>query len=110
MRAQRLRPAAATQSAYGVKIGPVMTEHAAAPLAEDEAARRTARLEKLTALYGDPFRVTHFAKTHAAEAVKNEHANLAAGEKTAKRVSVAGRIMAIRNGGMFIVILDDTDR
>jgi lysyl-tRNA synthetase class 2 len=87
-----------------------MTEHAAAPLAEDEAARRAARLEKLTALYGDPFRTTHFAKTHAAEAVKNEHASLAAGEKTAIRVSVAGRIMAIRNGGMFIVILDDTDR
>src|SRR5262249_47613381 len=30
--------------------------------------------------------------------------------KTTDRVSVAGRIMAIRNGGMFIVILDDTDR
>src|SRR5262249_9122663 len=34
----------------------------------------------------------------------------AAGEKTDQRVSVAGRVMAIRNDGMFIVILDDTDR
>jgi lysyl-tRNA synthetase class 2 len=79
-------------------------------LAEDELARRRAQLEKLTALAGDPFLVTGFAKTHAAKTIKDEHAALPAGTKTDQTVSVAGRIMAIRNNGMFIVILDDTDR
>jgi lysyl-tRNA synthetase class 2 len=77
---------------------------------EDEAIRRTMRLAKITELSGDPFRVTSFAKTHAATAIKEAYVDLPAGEKTQDRVAVAGRIMAIRNGGMFIVILDDTDR
>ena len=63
-------------------------------------------LRKLTKLTGDPFRVTQFPKTHAAQAIKEAHAELAAGTKTEAHVAVAGRIMAIRNGGMFIVILD----
>lgn len=88
-----------------------MTEPAtAAPLAEDETARRKSQLEKLTALKGDPFGITRFAKTHAADAIKKAHAELPAGTKTEDHVAVAGRVMAIRNGGMFIVILDDTDR
>ncbi|HEU0118752.1 MAG TPA: lysine--tRNA ligase [Alphaproteobacteria bacterium] len=77
---------------------------------EDEAVRRTAQLEKLTAQHGDPYRVTKFPKTHSATKIKETFAELPAGEKTTTQVSVAGRIMAIRNGGMFIVILDDTDR
>ena len=87
-----------------------MTEPAAAPVAEDENVRRLSQLEKLTALVGDPFRITHFNKTHAADAIKKTHAELPAGTKTEDRVAVAGRVMAIRNGGMFIVILDDSDR
>src|SRR5437868_7085930 len=81
-----------------------------AELSEDEASRRLSQLEKITERYGDPFRVTRFDKTHAAAALKEKFAPLAAGEKTGERVSVAGRVMAIRNDGMFIVILDDTDR
>ncbi|MDE2030176.1 MAG: lysine--tRNA ligase [Alphaproteobacteria bacterium] len=81
---------------------------AAAP--QDEVARRNAQLEKLTEAYGNPFDITRFDKTHAAAAIKEEFAQLANGEKTDTRVSVAGRVMAIRNGGMFIVILDDSDR
>lgn len=81
------------------------------PLAEDdETARRAARLEKITEHYGNPFHVTSFDKTHANAKVKQEFESLAPGEKTDKRVNVAGRVMAIRNNGMFIVILDDTDR
>jgi lysyl-tRNA synthetase class 2 len=87
-----------------------MTDPAALPPVEDELSRRTARLEKLTERFGDPFNVTQFAKTHAAKDIKDKHAALPAGEKTADHVVVAGRIMAIRNGGMFIVLLDDTDR
>jgi lysyl-tRNA synthetase class 2 len=77
---------------------------------EDESGRRLARLEELTAKFGNPFDITTFGKTHSAVAVKEKFASLAAGEKTDQRVSVAGRVMAIRNDGMFIVILDDTDR
>ncbi len=87
-----------------------MTEPVVALQAEDESARRSARLEKFTQRFGDPFHITHFPKTHSATAIKASHEALPAGEKTADRVAVAGRIMAIRNGGMFIVILDDTDR
>jgi lysyl-tRNA synthetase, class II len=88
----------------------VMTESAAETPIEDEMARRTGRLEKLTELFGNPYHVTHFAKTHSAASVKESYSHLAAGEKTTESVCVAGRIMAIRNNGMFIVILDDTDR
>jgi lysyl-tRNA synthetase class 2 len=77
---------------------------------EDESARRVAQLDKFTARFGDPFHITQFPKTHSAVAVKSAHEALPAGEKTINRVAVAGRIMAIRNGGMFIVILDDSDR
>jgi lysyl-tRNA synthetase class 2 len=79
-------------------------------LPEDEAVRRNARLDKLTELYGSPYDITTFGKTHSATDIKTKYAELPAGEKTTDSVSVAGRIMAIRNGGMFIVILDDTDR
>ena len=77
---------------------------------EDERARRLTRLEKVTALYGDPFAVARFVKTHGAEAVKTQFEGLAAGEKTDRSVRVAGRVMAIRNNGMFLDLLDDTDR
>jgi lysyl-tRNA synthetase class 2 len=80
------------------------------PSLEDEVFRRTARLEKLIAQFGDPFHIANFAKSHSAKHVKDKYAALAAGEKTIDQVMVAGRIVAIRNGGMFIVILDDTDR
>ncbi len=83
---------------------------AVVPPTEDESARRLTRLEKLTQLYGNPYRITKFDKSHSALAVKEQFAHLAAGEKTDQTVSVAGRVMAIRNNGMFVVILDDTDR
>jgi lysyl-tRNA synthetase class 2 len=87
-----------------------MTDPTATPQVEDEIVRRTARLQALTALAGSPFDITKFDKTHTAAQVKEGFAQLAPGEKTAITVAVAGRVMAIRNGGMFIVILDDTDR
>jgi lysyl-tRNA synthetase, class II len=86
-----------------------MTEPAA-PAAENERSRRTARLEKLAQRFGDPFHVTQFAKTHSADEIKDKYDALPAGERTGDSVTVAGRIMAIRNNGMFIVILDDTNR
>ncbi|HUY68333.1 MAG TPA: lysine--tRNA ligase [Alphaproteobacteria bacterium] len=80
------------------------------PPSEDEASRRLARLEKLAEKFGDPYRTVTFDRTHAAAEVKKQFADLKPGDKTDKTVHVAGRIMAIRNDGMFIDILDDSDR
>lgn len=77
---------------------------------EDERARRAACLDKITSLYGSPFDITKFEKTHGAAQVKKQFEALANGEKTESRVSVAGRVMSVRNNGMFIDILDDSDR
>ena len=87
-----------------------MTDQAAITLPTEEIARRSARLDQLTARFGDPFHVTQFAKTASAADVKERFAQLANGETTTDVVAVAGRVMAIRNNGMFIVLLDDTDR
>jgi len=78
--------------------------------AEDERARRSERLARLTELCGNPFEIARFDKTHSAAEVKQQFATLVAGEKTDKSVSVAGRVMAIRNSGMFIDILDHSGR
>jgi lysyl-tRNA synthetase class 2 len=74
---------------------------------DSERRRRIARLEKLAQHFGDPFKRTQFGKTHAAKQIKDEYADLPAGAKTTDSVTVAGRIVAIRNSGMFIDILDD---
>jgi len=88
-----------------------MTTEPTAPLnQEDEITRRTNRLEKITAEYGNPFHETRFDKSHSAAAVKKQFEELANGDKTDTVVSVAGRIMAIRNNGMFLDVMDDSDR
>jgi lysyl-tRNA synthetase class 2 len=75
-----------------------------------ELSRRTARLEKLAQAGGNPFHLTRFAKAHSANEIKDRYAGLLADQKTSDSVKVAGRILAIRNNGMFIDILDDTGR
>lgn len=87
-----------------------MSEPAENLPAEDEVARRSARLDKISAIYGDPFHVTKFDKSHSAARVKTQFDALQNGEKTEQSVAVAGRVMAIRNNGMFLDVLDDSDR
>ncbi|NCC04119.1 MAG: lysine--tRNA ligase [Proteobacteria bacterium] len=77
---------------------------------ESERARRISRLEQLTEQFGNPFHITSFGKTHSAAAIKEQFAALENGQKTDTTVHVAGRIMSIRNNGMFIDMLDDSDR
>ncbi|HAX91310.1 MAG TPA: lysine--tRNA ligase [Rhodospirillaceae bacterium] len=77
---------------------------------EDEISRRTHRLETLTTSYGNPYHETRFDKTHSAAAIKKQFEALENGEKTEVSVSIAGRVMAIRNNGMFLDIQDDSDR
>lgn len=88
-----------------------MSEDSKAPLPhEDERARRLHRLDTLTARFGNPFDETRFNKTHSAQVIKKQFEALENGEKTDVTVAIAGRIMAIRNNGMFLDIMDDSDR
>jgi len=77
---------------------------------DDELTRRRAQLEKATALSGYPFYITKFEKTHQAAALKKQFEALANGDRTETQVAVAGRILSIRNNGMFIDIMDDSDK
>ncbi len=51
-----------------------------------------------------------FNKTASAKELQEKYKNLADGEETEDRYSVAGRVMAIRNSGMFIDLMDDTGK
>ncbi len=51
-----------------------------------------------------------FEKTASAKELQEKYKNLADGEETSDRYSVAGRVMAIRNSGMFIDLMDDTGK
>ena len=51
-----------------------------------------------------------FNKTASAKELQDKYKDLAAGEETTDRYSVAGRVMAVRNSGMFIDLMDDTGK
>ncbi len=51
-----------------------------------------------------------FNKTASAKELQEKYKDLASGEETTDRYSVAGRVMAIRNSGMFIDLMDDTGK
>ncbi len=51
-----------------------------------------------------------FEKTHSAEEVLSQFSNLEKGEESGVFISVAGRIMSIRNSGMFIDIYDPSGK
>jgi lysyl-tRNA synthetase, class II len=74
-------------------------------------AARLAKVEALRAAGVDPYPVV-FTPTATAAGLHEEHSALAAGEGSGVRVTVAGRLMALRRlGGLaFGVILDATDR
>lgn len=76
----------------------------------DHIAQRNLKLAEITKDYGNPFEVTRFDKQHNAADIKKQFENLANGEKTDVTVTIAGRAMAIRNNGMFIDLLDASDR
>jgi lysyl-tRNA synthetase class 2 len=94
-----------------------MTKEAKTPVPEAPAvdhatalAVRAAKLNELTAEFGDPFREVRFDnRSHAAD-VQKKFADLPAGEKSGQTIRLAGRVMAIRNSGMFIDLMDDSGR
>jgi lysyl-tRNA synthetase, class II len=84
-----------------------MTESAAKTegVANALRAARLAKLDGLQALGIDPYPYA-YDRTHSAAALERLFAGLAAGAETGERVRVAGRVRAIRNGGMFIDLHD----
>jgi lysyl-tRNA synthetase, class II len=74
-------------------------------VADPLRAARLAKLDGLKALGIDAYPYA-YDRTHTAAALDRLFAGLAAGAETEERVRVAGRIRAVRNGGMFIDLHD----
>ena len=73
---------------------------------------RETRIQKLTDLVDmgiNPYPYT-FDKTANASTLQEKYKNLEAGVETEDKYSVAGRVMAIRNTGMFIDLMDSTGK
>ena len=73
---------------------------------------RQARVQKLTdfadkGINPYPYK---YEKTATAAELQNKYKDLPAGEETEDEYSVAGRVMAMRNTGMFIDLQDDTGK
>jgi lysyl-tRNA synthetase class 2 len=77
---------------------------------QDSGAQRLLKLEELTRDYGDPFQVTRFDKQHTSAFLQEKFKELPSGEKSDFAASIAGRVMANRNSGMFIDLMDDSGR
>jgi lysyl-tRNA synthetase class 2 len=73
---------------------------------------RESRLQKLTELVDkgiNPYPYT-FDRNASALELQEKYANLESGQETFDTFSVAGRIMAMRNSGMFIDLMDSTGK
>ncbi len=70
---------------------------------------RLQKVEELRALGVNPYPYK-FDKTNHAADLHEKYAHLETGQETSDRVSVAGRVMSIRNSGMFIDLLDSSGR
>src|SRR5262249_40162500 len=77
---------------------------------EGARAQRLANLAELKQHFGDPFHVTKFDKKNSAAELQERFKSLVNGEKSDFTASIAGRVMANRNSGMFIDLLDDSGR
>ena len=77
-----------------------------------QAVIRANRIQKLTDLADigiNPYPYS-FNKTASANELQEKYKDLAAGEETEDVYSVAGRVMAMRNSGMFIDLMDDSGK
>ena len=66
---------------------------------------RLAKAHNLRKSGVEPY-VTQFKKSHSLEQLQNIYSDLANEQSTSDVVSVVGRVMAMRNSGMFIVLQD----
>ncbi len=80
--------------------------------AQDSLRLRSARVQKLTDLVDrgiNPYPYK-FDKTASAKELQEKYAELEAGVETEDFYAVAGRIMAMRNSGMFMDLMDDSGK
>lgn len=84
-----------------------MTKAAPQPTQDltDPHAARKAKLDAVRAAGGNPY-AYGFARDAKAGDLQAKYADLAPGTETEDKVAVAGRIMAMRNNGMFIDLAD----
>lgn len=88
-----------------------MTQQTKEPVSAKESIRQT-RIQKLAELADkgiNPYPYA-FDKDADAKDLQEKYKNLPAGEETEDFYSVAGRVMAIRNSGMFIDLMDTTGK
>jgi lysyl-tRNA synthetase class 2 len=79
---------------------------------QDKQRLRIARIQKLTDLVDkgiNPYPYK-FVRTATAQELQDKYQDLEAGVETEDTYSVAGRIMAIRNSGMFMDLMDSTGK
>lgn len=84
----------------------------AAHTSEHAAQIRQTRIDKLDAwrqLGMNPYPYK-FDKSHSSAELQAKYAHLENGQETEDRVSVAGRVMALRNSGMFIDLQDPSGK
>ena len=88
-----------------------MTEAKAQPQENTNVYRdtRLQKVEDLRAMGVNPYPY-NFRKTHDAVELQKKYEGLETGQETQDQVSVAGRVMSIRNSGMFIDLLDTSGR
>jgi len=75
----------------------------------DPREARRAKRDAYLAAGKNPY-AYNFAKTHDAAKLQDTYKDLSDGEETEDKVAIAGRVMAMRNGGMFIDLKDTTGR
>ena len=80
-----------------------------APAITDPREARELKLSRLIAAGHDPY-PHKFDRTHKAGDLQARYKDLASGVETEDRVAVAGRIMAMRNNGMFLDLNDPTGK
>ena len=88
-----------------------MTEQTREPISARDTIRQT-RIQKLAELADkgvNPYPY-QFDKDADAAYLQDKYKDLPAGEETEDAYSVAGRVMAIRNTGMFIDLMDTTGK
>ena len=88
-----------------------MTEQVKEPVSAKETIRQT-RIQKLAELADkgvNPYPYTFDTNAKAAD-LQAKYKELPAGEETQDSYSVAGRVMAIRNSGMFIDLMDTSGK
>lgn len=80
-----------------------------APAITDPREAKAHKLSQLKAAGFDPY-PHKFDRTHKAGELQEKYKDLEAGVETEDRVAVAGRIMAMRNNGMFLDLNDPTGK